>query len=131
MVGQTELVAWLTSHLLCRRIRTLQVGEPLLQRPEVAHELIVLGIGDDGGIKDMVAVVVIADRVAELLDGLPRGPLVLDRLTRYLGLALVFSHGLSSSLEQLPQVTPAPRIEHVIRFEPASTGLPDAEAHVG
>ena len=46
----------------------LQLGEPILERPELAHQLVVLGVGDLGIVEHVVAVAVVLDARRELLD---------------------------------------------------------------
>ena len=45
-----------------------ELGERLFQRPELPHELVVLGVGDLRVVQDVVPIVVVVDEVPELLD---------------------------------------------------------------
>ena len=53
---------------LRRRIGGLQLGEPLLELPQSAHQVVVLGIGHLGIVEDVIAVAVMLDLGTELLD---------------------------------------------------------------
>ena len=48
------------------RVRCLQIGMRGLERLELAHQAVVLGVGDLGVVESMIAVVVVIDALAEL-----------------------------------------------------------------
>ncbi len=58
----------LRSHPLRGRVGGHQLGMGLLESAELAEELVVGGVGDLGGVEDVVAVVVQPDLVPQLLD---------------------------------------------------------------
>ncbi len=64
---------------LRRRIGGLELGEPVLELPQPAHEVVVLGVGHLGVIEHVIAVAVVLDLGPELLDAelrLRPGPFV-------------------------------------------------------
>jgi hypothetical protein len=68
---------------LGRRLRRDQLGELVLERAELTDQLVVLGIRDLGVVQDVIAVQVVVDELAELLDpelGLGQVALLLSRL---------------------------------------------------
>ena len=56
------------AHRLGRRVGRLQLGEPVLELAELAHQLVVLDVGDLGVVEHVVAVAVMLDLGAQLLD---------------------------------------------------------------
>ena len=53
-------------HLLGRRIREHEIGVRRLERAQLAHQLVVVGIADLGRVEAVVAVVVVADEAGQL-----------------------------------------------------------------
>ena len=56
------------AHALGRRIGRQQLGVPLLERVELAHQLVEVGVGDLGRVEHVVAVGVVIDLRAQLVD---------------------------------------------------------------
>ena len=54
-----EQVGRRAAHALRRRVRRDELGERVLERAELAHQLVVLGVGDLGIVEDVVAVAVV------------------------------------------------------------------------
>jgi hypothetical protein len=68
MLDDAEGLHRLPRHALGGRIQGDELRVPLLSSAQLAHELVVLGVADFGAIEDVVAVVVVADLGAQLLD---------------------------------------------------------------
>ena len=84
MLDRAEELGRRRAHALGRRVRGDQLREPLLERAELPDQLVVLGVGDLGVVQDVVAIHVVVDALAELLDlelGLGELPFVLLHLT--------------------------------------------------
>src|SRR5579875_2148725 len=58
--------------LLRRRVRGAQLRVAVLKLPQLAHELVVLGVGDQRRVQHVVAVVVLGDLLGQVRVALPR-----------------------------------------------------------
>ena len=56
------------AHRLRRRIGGLQLREAVLERAQLAHQVVVLGVGHLGVVEDVIAVAMVLDLGPELLD---------------------------------------------------------------
>ena len=65
-------VARRTAHALRRAVGRHQLGVLLLDREQLALELVELGVGDDRVVEDVVAVIVLRDLLAQLPEALLR-----------------------------------------------------------
>jgi hypothetical protein len=68
MGSRGEEVRGLASDPLRGAVGGDELGKLLLQPPKLPHELVVLGVGDLRLVQDVVAVVVMVDLLAKLLD---------------------------------------------------------------
>jgi len=75
---RAQLVADRAAHLMGGGVGRLQPGVLGLKGLKLPEEPVVLGVGDDRGVEDVVAVVVVPERGAKLLGRLRRGRLGVD-----------------------------------------------------
>jgi len=69
MLRRAQLVAHGPPYLVRRRVGRLEFRVCLFKGLELLEEPVVLGVGDDRVVEDVVAIVVVAEGLAELLGG--------------------------------------------------------------
>jgi hypothetical protein len=68
MIHGVEAGGRLTAHALGRRMRVLQIGVRGLERKELAHERVKLGVGNLGAVLLVIQDFVMADQITKLGD---------------------------------------------------------------